>query len=185
MRNILFYISILILLIGCGGGGGGENKSSNGRDEGSSASVDFPSDNIGATSYNSWDYITPSTTPHSSSIKSRNLDGTAYNATFRSISSNTKVETPLDSNGETVEYQKLSNSIKITFKKDNNEIYSYYMKKELHLGETTTIDDSSCELVNHYDTYIVNQVSYKDVIEIDCGKHKGFYAKYIGEISKN
>ena len=175
MKRVIVYIFFMIFFIGCGCGGGGGN----------STSLNFPSDNVGGTSYNSWDYITPNTNPNSTSIESRDIQGDSYSATFRSISPNTKVETPANSNGESVEYQNLSDAINITFKKDNNIVYSYKMKKNIRIGDTTTVEDSSCQLVNHFDTYSVGQTTYQDVIEIDCGKHRGFYAKGKGEIFKD
>ncbi len=184
MQKILFYIFIIIFT-GCGGGGGGDSSQSASNDT-SSTAQNFPKDKIvKTTSYETWDYITPNISLQNNSIKSRSMDGTEYSATFRNISNSKKIETPITISGESVEYQKLTNSIKITFKKDDKELYSYKMKKTLHIGEITTIDDSSCELVNHYDSYRVGVKYYQDVIEIDCGKHRGFYAKNIGEIFKD
>ncbi len=175
MRKLIFLFITLFALVGCGGGATEDDSTFDGN---------FPSENFTGTSYDMWNYIVPdTTTPENTSVSSRGLD-TTYNANFRAIDNNTVVEIPVETTDEKVEYKQLDDKISITFKKNDIPTFSYDIKKSVKLQEQTTVKESACMLVNHFETKTVNGVAYYDVIEIDCGQHKGFYAKGKGEIAQ-
>jgi len=170
MRKILLYIFISLVFLGCGGGGAGG-------DEGS-IPASIPGDNISGTSYPTTDYIVPGLS--SNSISSRSIQTNSYGANYRALDSDTIVETPDDAPDETIIYQKLSNKIHITIKKSDSIVSEYDMKKEIHIGESITVNESACILVQFYTQKYLNGQTFYDVLEIDCGKHKGYYAKNQG-----
>jgi len=176
MKRFFYILIILFAFVGCGGGGSST-------DSGSTFDGNFPSENFSGTSYKMWDYVLPDTTPGSNSVSSRKL-GTTYHANFRALDTNTVVETPEGTTDEKIEYKQSDDKITVTFKKNNRPTFSYEIKKSVQLQEQTTVQESACMLVNHFTSKIVNGTKYDDVIEIDCGKHKGFYAKGKGEIAQ-
>jgi len=176
MKIILALFMIPLILIGCGGGGGGES---------SSGFSGFPSEVFSGTSYDTWDYIVPQTSQNTTqSISAENVEGYSYDATFKTIEENSVVEEqPSDATNEKIRYVKKDNKINITFYKDDKAVYQYDMKRYVKIGEQT-ISDSSCMLVKHYEFYPTDNPKYNDVIEIDCGPHKGYYAKGKGQIDQ-
>ena len=159
---------ISTLLIGCGGGGGGSDSSS----------TSIPNDSISGTSFSTTEYILPKLSTNS--VSTRSIQTNSYGANYRALDSDTIVETPTDGEDETIIYQKLSNKIHVTIKKSGNIVSEYDMKKEIHIGESITVDESACVLVNFYTQKYLNDQIFYDVLEIDCGKHKGYYAKNQG-----
>ncbi len=173
MKKIILSIIITIFFVGCGGGGAGDEKSS----------VTIPGDSYGPTSYTATDYIIPSLSTNS--INSRTIHNTNYNATYRALNNNTIIETPPNSNGESVKYEKTSKYIKVTLRdKYGKDLYSYNLKQTVRIGESITSPESSCIFVNSFSTKYINNTKYNDVIEIDCGKHKAYYAKKEGLVYK-
>jgi len=173
MKLYTYLILILFGLTGCGGGGGDDTASA----------YAPPSQSFSGASYDTWDYVIPSTSKDTNSINSGDIGGTDYGATF-TVSETRTTEIPDDAPGEKIVYDKLSDRVKISFYKDDIKTFSYEMKKSIHIGETTTVSDSACVLVNHYSTYNIQGTNYNDVIQIDCGKSKGFYQKGHGEIAQ-
>ena len=179
MKKILTLLILSFILIGCGGGGETSSSSSSSRD----VSENFTDDTISSSTYDTWNYIIPErTSPNSSSISSRSLNGTTYQATFRSIEENNIVEEiPENTTDERVIYEKNNNTISVRFYKNDRVTYSYDMHRFVKIGEQT-ISNSSCMLVNHFASKSFNNQTYNDVIEIDCGQQKGYYAKGKGQI---
>jgi len=177
MRNFILLFILTLTLIGCGGGGGGDSTSS-------TTSSTIPKESYSGISYDTWEYIVPNTSSMTTkSLSSYNADGTSYNATFRTIEEDSQVE-EIPNNGtsdERVVYTKNDTTIKVTFYKNDNIVYSYEMKRSVKMGEPT-IDNSSCMLTNHYDSISLSGSNYQDVIQIACGGHKGYYAKGKGQV---
>ena len=165
MKQLLLII-LSFLLISCGGGGGGSSS-----DSGSSFSG-VPTENFSEVAYSMWDYIINDSSTNSS------LSGAS--STFTKIDDTTYEEELNGISNEKIRYKKNSSSIHVTFYKNSNETLSYDIKNYVHIGEQTTVSKSACMLVDHYFYYN----GYYDVIEIDCGKHKGFYAKGKGQIDQ-
>ena len=181
MKRFVFLFLIPFIFIGCGGGGSSSDSGSTIYTDNSSEE-NTPSQNISSNSFDTWEYIVPNNSLSSKAISSKSIDGTSYQATYRSIEPNTIVEEiPQNTTDERVLYEKRDKDIEIKFIKNDIKTYSYAIKRYVSLGEQT-IDNSSCMLVNHFNSKNINGTDYSDVIEIDCGKHKGFYAKGIGEI---
>ena len=178
MKKIFLYILVVFALVGCGGGGGDTASAS------SSKSRDYPSDEFSGKAYSVWEYVIPDVSKGSNSISSRGLNSNSYHATFRSVDDKTVVETPANTTDEQVKYKKNSDKISVSFYKNNSKTFAYNLKKSVHIGEQTTVEKSACMLINHYESYSIDDTSYKDVIEIACGKHKGLYAKGKGEIAR-
>jgi len=183
MKNFFLLFITTIFLIGCGGGGGGGDTSTS--TSTTTSDVNIPTESYAGTSFDTWDYIVPNTsTVTTKSISSNSIDGTSYTATFKSIEENSMVEEiPDNTTDERVIYQKENDSISVTFYKNDTKVYDYDMKRYVKVGEPT-IENSSCMLVNYLTKYTPPNSSqtYSDVIEIDCGKHKGFYARGEGQI---
>jgi len=181
MKRILLFVTILFFLSACGGGGGSESGSKSTPSSTSNKQKTTTYTNSNATTYNLWSYIIP-TSLNVNSFSNRSLE--SYSAKFREIDRSTIVEKPKNLADEKIEYQKDANKISVTFYKNDKQVYRYYLKKEVKIGERTTLEDSSCVLVNHFNDLMINNKHFKDVIEIDCGQHKGYYAKGFGEIAK-
>jgi len=177
MKKFLLLFLISFILIGCGGG------SSDSTTKTTTSSKNSSAGSISGSSFDTWSYIIPNkTSPESTSISSRSIDGTTYNATFRSIKENNIIEEiPENTDDERIIYEKNNQTIKVKFYKNDKITYQYNMKRYITIGEQT-ISQSSCMLVNHFDTKSFQSKTYKDVIEIDCGQHKGYYAKGKGQV---
>jgi len=167
-KFISLSMVISILFIGCGGGGGGDD----------STPASIPNDTISGTSFSTTDYIIPGLS--SNSISSRSIKTNSYGANYRALNRNTIVEVPEDANDETITYQKQSDKIHVTIKKSGNIVSEYDMKTEIHIGESITKIESACILTKSYTQKYINGQTFYDVLEIDCGKHKGYYAKNQG-----
>ncbi len=172
MKQILLSIIISIFILGCGGGGSKDGE----------GSFSIPGDSYGPTSYSTTSYMLPSLSGNS--IQSRSIQTTSYNATYRSINSNTVIETPNNTNNEKVRYEKKPDYIKVTLIKNGQDLYSYNLKKTVRIGESITSPESSCIFVNSFSQKYINNNLYNDVIEVDCGKHKAYYAKGEGLVYK-
>ena len=120
----------------------------------------------------------------SESIQSRSIQATNYSATYRAIDGDTIIETPSNTSEEKIKYEKLANYIKVTLIKNGQNLYSYNLKKTVKIGESITQPESSCLFVNSFSQITLNGKKYNDVIEIDCGKHKAYYAKGEGLVDK-
>ena len=174
IKQILLSMSLSLLILGCGGGGGSE---------GGETSASIPSDSYGPNSYSTTSYMIPSIS--TDSINTRSIHTTSYNATYRSLDTDTVIETPQNSNGESIKYKKIPNYIKVTLRDANGQdLYSYKLKQTIRLGESITSPESSCIFVNSFSQKYLNNTSYKNVIEVDCGQHKAYYAKGEGLVYK-
>jgi hypothetical protein len=162
MRLYICLLVSLLFLTGCGGGGG----------ESSDSGRELPTQNYSGVSYSMWDYIKP--------LKQLNANS-QNNSTFL-ISANSVTEVPNSVIDEKIVYENLTNSIKVTFFKDNVEGLSYHLKKDVKIGETTTVNDSGCMLADHFNSVVLDGTTYTDVIQINCGKNIGYYQKEYGEI---
>ncbi len=175
MKHTILAIIISLLFVGCGGGGGGSDSSR-------SSKSSIPSDSFDSNSYQTALYMLPSIS--SDSISSRSIQTTSYSADYRALDSDTIIEIPQNTPDEKVVYKKTANYINVTLYKDQKPKYSYYLKKTIHLGESITQPESSCLFVNTFSKITLNNTTYKNVIEIDCGKHKAYYAKGEGLVAK-
>jgi hypothetical protein len=175
MKRFIFLFLIPLIpffLINCGGGSSTEN----------SFDKNLPTMSSNRVSYDIWDYIVPSGFISGKSTSSQSLDGTTYRATYRIIGPNNIVEEiPENATDEKVVYEENNNTILVKFYKNNNLTYSYNINRSVKVGKQI-VANSSCMLANHYDYKYINGTKYIDVIEIACGKHKGYYSKRYGEI---
>ncbi len=177
MKNflILIFITITLILSGCGGGGSENKKTST-----------IPTKTTSQSNYSKIDstnYIVPNTSDKH--ISTRSIKSTGYQATYRAVDSKTVVETPENANGESVEYKTFPDKIHVTFKDaNNNPIYSYDIKKNIQIGKSITVQDSACIFMKKFPQKDLDGTTYTDVIEIDCGKNKGFYAKNKGLVAQ-
>ena len=180
MRQIILSIIISLIFIGCGGGGGGGESQSSSNSQQSINNI--PSESFDTSSFSTASYMLPSIS--SNSVKTRSINRESYSANFRSIDRDTVIETPQNTNGEKIKYEKTNNYIKVTLIKDNQNVYSYNLKNTIHIGESITEPESSCIFVNYFSKKTINNTQYNDVIEINCGKNKAFYAKGEGLVHK-
>ena len=171
MKKFLLVVIFAFILIGCGGGGGGEDTP---------PPAHF-SDAVSGTSYDASEYVLPSSTPPSgSSVSTR-----SYHATIRETQPDTYEEIPSNTTDEKILYHKKSNgNILISLYKNDTEVYSYEMKGKLIIGEQSTVQPSACIVANHFESIYLNNENHSDVVEIDCGKRKGYYQKGKGFIAQ-
>lgn len=189
-RDISIALLALALLTGCGGGGDkADDKDTIDTPDNPSITTSISDKGKTDGKYNLWDYMTPQNNGTNNFIETKGDKTNEYKTTY-SISKNKVTEVSDYAQNEKTIYKKKKDRVTVEFLKDEkfNGSYEFNGSYDLHLtadidGDVTILT-STCKLTNHFNSKIINDTKFLDIIEIRCNNKPGYYQKNIGEIAQ-
>ena len=185
-RDISIALLALALLTGCGGGG----DKTDGKDIINPSPKDNPTTTTSISDkgkidgeYNLWDYMTPQNNRINSFVETKGDKTNEYKTTY-SINKNEVTEVSDYAQNEKTVYKKKKDRVTVEFLKDGEFNGSYDLHLTADIDGDVTILTSTCKLTNHFDSKIINDTKFLDIIEIRCNNKPGYYQKNIGEIAQ-
>jgi hypothetical protein len=182
-KSIPSLLLALTLITGCGGGG------DTGSGDDSSKPTSSPTSNVqlgkGKTDgqYKLWEYITPKKDTTNSFIETTGDTTQSYKTTY-AISTSSVTETADYATNEKTIYTKKADRITVSFTKDGTPNGSYDLDLTADINDIVTVKDSTCKLIEHYESVKINDKTFSDVIEIKCNDKPGYYQKGVGEVAQ-
>ncbi len=172
--HFILMLSMTLLFSGCGGGGGSDT------DNTTTLNKDRTSQQYEG-SIALWDYLVPASDTTNSYIKTTATQSQTYQTRYLTESDSVTEISELSQNEKTV-YTNNGNEILITFYTDNVSNGSVELKAKVDIGDIVTVKKSDCRLTQHLNSFVYNNQTFTDVIEIKCGDAPGYYQKGVGEV---
>ncbi len=181
MREVVLSITLSIFIWGCGGASSSSPSTSSGGGE-SGKEFNTPANFDGTILYN---YLVPNGDKKIKNLKFKNdqlieEETLSYKAndtliTLRSLQNlGGKVEYRLEDEGKEIE---------VTIY-DENKLNRFKLHNFIHIGDRVTIKDSSCIYKAYYDEIEIHGTRFRDMIEIECPNHIGYYQKGKGQVAE-
>ncbi len=175
MKRAILSIVLSVYILGCGATPTSDSESSKSNKE-----FNTPANFDGIVLYN---YLVPRSDKDTKTLKYKN-EKLLEQETLRYKKGEVLIsQRSLQNLGGKVEYQ-IKNDGKMIgvtiFDKDKQKDFD--LQNFIYIGDRVTLQDSSCELKAHYDSIKLYDQDYKDVIEIDCPNHIGYYQKGSGVV---